>query len=290
MSRPAGRLRVAAAQAASVPGDVEANVRTAVRLVGTAAAQGARVVVLPELFLTGYDPVTWSAQTCVAADDPRLGPLGEAASRHAVVAVVGAAVPFADPPAAAASQEGRWAIGLLVADGTGRLRVAYRKQHLTDEEKGFFTPGGAGASLLVDGWELGLGVCFDGCFPEHAAAAARDGALAYLCPSAYYVGSEHRRDLYYAARALDNGIYVVFAGLAGRCGSRELNGGSAVYDPEGRPLDRVGAESPAIACAELDADEVARVQQMNPILRDRLADLGPRTRVLVSVSPERLDM
>ena len=112
----------------------------------------------------------------------------------------------------------------------------------------------------------GSGVCFDGCFPQHAAAAAADGASAYLCPSAYYAGSEHRRDLYYAARALDNGIYVVFAGLTGRCGSRDFNGGSAVYDPEGRPLARVGAEHPAIAVAGLDAAEIDRVRAMNPIL------------------------
>ena len=134
---------------------------------------------------------------------------------------------------------------------------------------------------MVDGWELGLGVCYDGCFPEHAAAAAADGARAYLCPAAYFVGSEHRRDLYYAARALDNGIYVVFAGLTGRCGAHDFNGGSAIYDPEGRPLDRVGDESPAIAVADLHAGEVARVQEMNPIARDRLTTLGSRTREIL---------
>ena len=67
-------------------------------------------------------------------------------------------------------------------------------------------------------------------------AATAGGAMAYLCPSAYFVGGEHRRDLYYAARALDNGIYVVMAGLTGRCGDEQFSGGTAVYDPEGRPV------------------------------------------------------
>jgi predicted amidohydrolase len=253
---------------------VVANVGTAVGLVDTAASRGARVVVLPELFLTGYDPDGWSPDTSLrGADDERLSPLHTAASERGVLAVVGAALK--------ADEGSTYRLSLLLLGDGARPRHVYDKQHLTDEEKAFFTPGDGGASLVVDGWELGLGVCFDGCFPEHAAAAAGDGARAYLCPSAYYVGSEHRRDLYYAARALDNGIYVVFAGLTGRCGEREFNGGSAVYDPEGRPLARIGDESPGLACADLDAAEVARVQAMNPILRDRRADLGRRRRVVV---------
>jgi predicted amidohydrolase len=263
-----GVLRVAAAQAASVSGDIQANVATAVGLVQDAADQGARVVVLPELFLTGYDPAGWAAETALAqADDPRLEPLGRVSRDRDMVTVVGAAL---------AAPDGVLLSLLLCGGDRDQVQHVYDKQHLTDEEKAFFTPGEHGASIVVDGWQLGLGVCFDGCFPEHAAAAAADGALAYLCPSAYYVGSEHRRDLYYAARALDNGIYVVFAGLTGTCGDYAFNGGSAVYDPEGRPVVRTGAASPAVVVADLDPDEVSRVQAMNPILRDRRSSLGPR--------------
>ena len=261
-------LRVAAAQAESTYGEVEANVKTAVDLVERAAQQGARVVVLPELFLTGYAAELWSADAClVDPSDGRLVPLADAARATGAVVVAGAAL---------RAQE-KAIISLLAFDERGGITRVYDKQHLTDEEKPFFAPGEGGATIVVDDWSLGLGVCFDGCFPQHAAAAAVAGASAYLCPSAYYVGSEHRRDLYYAARALDNGIYVLFAGLTGRCGARGFNGGSAVYDPEGRPLARVGAESPAVAVADLDADEIARVRAMNPILAGR-RDLGECTR------------
>jgi predicted amidohydrolase len=51
-----------------------------------------------------------------------------------------------------------------------------------------------------------------------------------------------------------------------------------VYDPEGRPVGRLGTEHPALVVADLDRAEVERVQQMNPIARDRLATLGPRHR------------
>jgi predicted amidohydrolase len=281
-----GTLRVAAAQAESVSGEVAANVATSVALVEQAADRGARVVVLPELFLTGYDPDGWSRASAVRDEnDPRLRPLIAVSGRRGVVVVVGAAVSrsparrTAGRTSAAAHPPGGQQIGVLVYDGAGQVDVAYRKQHLTDEERGFFRPGAHGASIVVDGWELGLGVCYDGCFPEHAAAAATDGATGYLCPSAYYAGSEHRRDLYYAARALDNGIYVVFSGLTGRCGSRTFSGGSAVYDPEGRPVARTAAD-PGVVVADLDPSEVTRVRALNPVGRDRLADLGRRSRTV----------
>ena len=265
-------LRVAAAQAGSVSGDVAANVATAVSLVEEAARNGARLVVLPELFLTGYDPDGWSPEATLTPEDERLEPLRAAARERAVVVVAGAAVRRAVD---------RITLSLLVLDRAGEVTAPYDKQHMFDAERGFFTPGDHGASIVVDGWELGLGICYDGCFPEHATAAAADGALAYLCPSAYYVGSEHRRDLYYAARALDNGIYVVFSGLTGTCGDYAFNGGSAIYDPEGRPVDRVRDESPAIAYADLDPAEVTRVQAMNPIAADRLDSQGRRRRVVL---------
>jgi predicted amidohydrolase len=260
---------VATAQAESRSGDVEANVATAVTLIAEAGRRGARVVVLPELFLTGYDPQTWPdgpALSDAPARDMRLAPLAEAAARHRAVVVVGTAV---DHPSGPLS--GHRTISLLLADGRadGRLEVAYDKQHLTAEEKPWFTPGRRGASLVVDGWELGLGVCYDGCFPEHARAAAEAGATAYLCPAAYYTGAEHRRDLYYAARALDNGLYVVLSDLTGSCGDHTFSGGSAVYDPQGRPVVRAGRER-TVLYADLEPAEVELARALNPMTADRV--------------------
>jgi predicted amidohydrolase len=243
-----------------------------VALVDAAAERGARVVVLPELFLTGYDEAVWKPQHSLDLDDPALEPLGEVARERSVVVVASGAV---------RRSADRHTLSVVLAAPDGTITAPYDKQHLSGSEGDFFAPGDHGATLVVDGWDLGLGICYDGCFPEHAAAAAAGGATAYLCPAAYFAGAEHRRDLYYAARALDNGIYTVLSGLTGSCGDWEFSGGSAIYDPEGRPLDRLGAQSPALAVADLDPGEVLRVQELNPISRDRLDDLGVRTRVIL---------
>jgi predicted amidohydrolase len=267
------RLRVAAAQARSVPGDVAANVATAVSSVCAAADRGARVVVLPELFLTGYDPDAWTHDASLVVDDPVLGPLSETAATRSVVVVASAAVRRALDEST---------LSALVFDPAGGVQAVYDKQHLSGPERDFFAAGHGGTTLVVDGWRLGLGICYDGCFPEHARAAADDGASGYLCPAAYYVGAEHRRDLRSAARALDNGIYVVLAGLTGPCGAGVFSGGSAVYDPGGHPVERLGDESPGLVVADLDAGQVSVAQAANPVREERLPSLGPRALVELS--------
>lgn len=269
---PAERLLVAAIQGQPVPGDIAANAATGARLVDIAGEAGTRLAVLPELFLCGYEPKTLAddpAATDLAADeagvvgDARLDALADIARERRVVIVVGGAVRHPD---------GRRTCSSLVVDTDGSVTAAYDKQNLWGpDEKALFTPGTDGADLEVGGWLLGLGICYDGCFPEHARAAARDGAHAYLCPSGYLAGSEHRRDLYYAARALDNTMYVVFANLVGGDDPWTFNGGSAIYDPEGRPLARADNTSEAIVTAALDPAELARVRAAHTMLADSAA-------------------
>jgi predicted amidohydrolase len=289
-------LRVAAVQAVAVAGEVETNVATAVAWVRKGAEAGASLVVLPELFVPGYDPETLTARPgeCdVTPEDPRLEPLRAAALAGGVTVLVGASVRQPD---------GRRTLSMLAVDASGGCTVPYSKQHLWDAERGIFEPGVEGASLRLGEWPVGLGICYDGCFPEHARAAADDGALVYVCPSAYVVGSEHRRDLYYAARAIDNGFYVVFAGLVGDCGSLSFSGGTAIYDPQGRPVARVTAsreddrravvgggpssqkpvegmavaDVEGMAVADLDPAVIAEARRINPYDRDRPDSLGAR--------------
>jgi predicted amidohydrolase len=259
------RLLVAAGQAASVSGDVGANVATAARLTALAATQDVRLLVLPEAFLTGYDVAAFDGALPDAADlGSWLDPLREAAAAGVTV-VAGTALSRGD--ARRLSQ--------VVVRPDGTTTAPYDKQHLDGLEKQLFTTGDHGASITVDGVELGLSICYDGCFPEHAQAAARDGAMGYLSSSAYFPGGAHRRDLYYAARAVENGMYVVFSGLTGRCGDYQFIGGSAVYDPEGRPIARLGDEE-GLAIAELDTDVVEQTRATHTMVHDHRATLGAR--------------
>ncbi len=261
-------LTVAAVQATPTPGDVTGNTLAAARLARQAADSGARVAVLPELFLCAYHPPTIRADPgCfVTAGDPRLDPLRTIGSTAGITVVVGAAVRHED---------GRRTCSALLTDPTGTITVAYDKQNLWGpDENALFTPGDAGATVTVDGWRLGIGICYDGCFPEHGRAAALDGAHAYLAPSGYLAGSEHRRDLYYRARALDNTMYVVFANNVGGDHPWRFNGGAAVHDPQGRTLTPITDEGEAIVTATLDPGTLEQTRLAHTMLADSGRDTG----------------
>ncbi|WP_341231823.1 carbon-nitrogen hydrolase family protein, partial [Nocardioides salarius] len=184
MSIATTALRVAAGQAAAAPGDLDANLRTTARLAALAGDQGVRVLVLPEAFLTGYDAAVFAGALPGPADltGPRLDPVREQVRRTGVTVVVGTAL----------DRGARRTLSTLVvrpdeavADGVG-VHLPYDKQHVDRPEREWFEPGDHGAAVVVDGVELGLSTCYDGCFPEHARAASDAGALGYLCSAAYF--------------------------------------------------------------------------------------------------------
>lgn len=270
-------LTVAAAQVSAVPGDIETNARAGAELVHRAAELGARVLVLPELYLCGYDMATIGERPgdcdldverldTEHIEDERIAPLHEAAAESGVVTLAGASV---------RRGSGR-TISLLAFDDD--VRVVYDKQHVCGDEAEHFEAGGARSILTVDGWPLGLAVCYDGCFPEHARAAADEDALAYIAAVAYVAGSAHRRELYYRARAVENGMYVVVSGLAGRCGDGVYDGGTAIYEPEGRPVESVDSDTYGMALATLDASVIERTRAEHTMHADHRASLGPLRR------------
>jgi predicted amidohydrolase len=246
----------------AVPGDVDANVALITRLVYDAAEGGADLVIFPEAAVTGYDERAFAGPLPELRPGGWWTPVQEAVDSTGVIAVVNSAL----------EREGCRALSdVILAPGRDPL-AAYDKQHLYDSERSLFTPGDHGASFVLNGLCFSLSVCYDANFPEHAAAAGRAGPDVYLNSGAYFPGGEHRRDLHYAARALDNGMYVVFSGLIG--GPHAFVGGSAVFDPLGRRIASVG-QSEHVAFADLDADVVRAAREHQRMWADRRDELGP---------------
>ncbi|GAA4077227.1 carbon-nitrogen hydrolase family protein [Nocardioides kongjuensis] len=235
-------MLVAAAQAEARAGDLAHNVATAARLVREAGGRGARVVVLPEAFLTGYDASAFCGDVPTPVDlaGPLLDPLRAAAAATGATVVASTAL---------RRDHGR-TLASVVVEPDGTTSAPYDKQHLDGDEPTWFVPGEHPATITVDGVVLALSICRDGSIPEHAATAAAAGASAYLASVAYFPGGARRLDVTYAARALDHRMHVVVAGLTGRCGPSTFIGGSAVYGPDAEALARLGDEE-GLALAEI---------------------------------------
>lgn len=230
-------LTIAAAQPVCAPRDVAANAAAHAAAVRAARA---RVVVFPEMSLTGYG----LDAPAVAADDPRLRPLAEACADTGSLALAGAPVP--------AENGGGEHIAMLAVDGSA-VRVAYRKMWLGGDEPDRFTPGDRPGVLDVDGWRLGLAICKDTGVPRHAADTAALGADVYVAGVL-----EHDRDARVIERRVsrvtaDHRLYVVVASFAGAGGGgyARAAGGSRICGPDGGVIALADTEPGGLVRAAL---------------------------------------
>jgi predicted amidohydrolase len=223
-------LTIAVAQPHIVSHDVTANVATHAAVV---RAAGARVVVFPELSLTGYE---LEAST-MDVSDPRLAPLVEACASRGALALVGA--PIEGPH-----------IAMLAVDGGG-VSVAYRKINVGGNEPARFVPGDKPVAIDVDGWRLGLAICKDTGVPRHAADTAALGIDAYVAGVA-----EDNADVL-AERALrtatTHGVWVAMASFAGPTGGGfdTTAGRSTIMNPAGEVVAQAGTEPGELVRATL---------------------------------------
>ncbi|GIF24576.1 putative amidohydrolase [Actinoplanes tereljensis] len=232
-------LIIAVAQPRVVALDVATNATIHAAAVRAAAA---RVVVFPELSLTGYE----LDAPLVSTDDPRLAPLVAACAATDTIALVGAPI---DGPY----------IATLAVDGNG-ARVAYRKQYTHSSEERF-RPGPGPEVLEVDGWRLGLGICRDTGIPEHVAETAALGIDAYVAgvvdsPAGELVAAERAR-----RTTTEHSVWVAFSSFAGPTGGgyTETAGRSGIWSPNGTVAARAGRAAGEIARATMVAEELARL-------------------------------
>jgi predicted amidohydrolase len=258
-------MRVAVGQAAAVSGAVPKNVGTAVRLVEQAGERGAVILLLPELFLCGYDLEAIARDPerfTIQADSEELGPLRQACHRTKVNVVVGACL---------SNEQGRTNSALIIGDNGSTLAI-YDKIHIWTTERPYFTPGTRHVLIEIAGFRVGLAICYDAGFPEHCRALALAGAELVLCPSAFSPGEEeHRYDLYFPMRALENTTYLAVANLVGSAGGQRFFGRSGVFTPSGASLAVAGSCEEVIV-AEISHDQLAAIRRDLRYLEHRRPD------------------
>lgn len=205
----------------------------------TVRSAGARVVVFPELSLTGYE----LDAPAIAVEDPRLAPIVEACAEAGSLALVGAPVD---------GDAGRPHIAMLAIDGTGAT-VAYRKMWLGTAESDRFAPGDNPAVLDVDGWRLGLAICKDTGISQHASDTAALGIDAYV--AGILESAEDAAVLDQRARRVATGhqVWVAMASFAGSTGGgfSQAAGRSAIWTSDGVVIAQAGPEPGAVARATL---------------------------------------
>jgi predicted amidohydrolase len=256
-------MKIAIYQGYGVGGDVAKALAVMRRVVAEAAVAGARLVVFPELFLTGYH---------MGGEGRRLAETaaGDAAGQIAAMAAeAGAAVLYGCP-----EREGEVVYNAArLLDRQGHVAAIYRKTHLYGpDEKRLFRPGSRLVAADVEGLRVGILVCYDVEFPEAVRALALAGVDLVAVPTALVRPFDIVARTLVPARAFENQVFVAYAGLCGFEGGLGYCGLSCVIGPDGRELARAGRR-PALLVAEVDIAAPAASRRLNPYLTDRRPEL-----------------
>ncbi len=244
-------LRVALAQIDTTVGDLDGNAAAIAENTTRAREQGAQLVVLPELALTGYPPEDLLLKNGFL--DAAAQALDElAAQTHGIAALVGFPERSDDVYNAAA----------LLADG--EVKGVYRKMYLPNygvfDEQRYFQAGAEPAVFELDGVPIGISICEDIWEPgPPARSEALAGAQVIVCLSAspYRAGFGRGRERMITQRAMDYLSAVVFVNAVGGQDELVFDGHSLAVDADGRLLTRCPQFEPDLRLCTIQPREIA---------------------------------
>lgn len=251
--------------------DIDTNLATAKLLIAKAATNGAKLVVLPEMFaIMGMDQ-----QAKIQVKENFGGGkiqdfLSHMASEHDIW-LVGGTIPLA------CDEPNKVRAACLIYDETGQVVARYDKIHLFDvnvsdqegyQESATIQAGEDGIVVDTPLGKLGIAVCFDIRFPDMFTQMASLGAEIIAIPSAFTVPTgEAHWELLVRARAIDSFCYIVGACQGGtHPNGRKTWGHSVIVNPWGQIIAEQKETVLGVIEAELDLTELHRIRKAIPIL------------------------
>ncbi|MBI5225769.1 carbon-nitrogen hydrolase [Candidatus Micrarchaeota archaeon] len=259
----------------------EANVQTAVRLVEQAAAKGAKIVCLQELYRSPYFPQNGDYANfdyAEAVDGSSAKTLGELAKKKKIWLIV---------PIFEKRTAGLYYNSALVLGPDGK-KAHYRKLHLPQDahsfsEKYYFAPGDLGYCIVDTPYgKIGVMICWDQWYPEGARLMALKGAQILFYPTAIGAHKAEPKDVakdqreawmtMHRAHAIANGVFVAAPNRVGKECDLTFWGTSLVIEPSGRVVAEGSPKDEQVLVSELDLDKIALQRHGWPFLRDRRVD------------------
>lgn len=241
-------ITVAVAQSIAVPGDLPRAVGDHARLAIRAAQQGARLVIFPELSLTGYS-LDLAQVDALAPDDSRLRMLQQVADAHDIAIIAGAPIESAHG----------LHIGALCLSPRHRTSI-YSKRFLHPGEEKTFASGVGGNLLSVCDHIVSLAICAEITHPQHALEAAHGGADIYAA-SCFITPNGYEYDTgLLAGHAREHRMMVLMANFGNDNGTWQSAGRSAIWSHTGALLVQGPPVGEAVLIAKMlatssDADE-----------------------------------
>jgi predicted amidohydrolase len=228
-----------------------------------AAANGASILLLPEMYLSGYN-IGVEAALAQALTPESLSPAQSIAKASNIALVFGYPELVGDTVANAA----------VMIGPDGKILANYRKTHLFgDLDRQMFKSVGDRLSITeFNGYKIGLLICYDIEFPEPARVLALAGADILLIPTAQMEPYTQVAKLLIPTRAYENQLYVAYANHSGSDDGLSYVGLSSICGPNGDVLAAAGTGEELIY-ATIDKADHAKIRQVDPLIADRRPEL-----------------
>ncbi len=257
-------INVALAQVNCKVGDKKHNTDLMKKNIKKAREQGADIVVFPELSLTGYLTRDLTYDLAEAIPGPSVDSLEKFAEKEKIHIVFGMLE---------RSERARGVIyNTAVLLGPEGFIGKYRKMHLPThsvfEEKRYFRPGYQLPVFDTDIGRLGLIICYDIFFPEISRLLRLKGAQFIICISASPAVRRKFFEVFTAARAMENTVFLAYTNLVGIEDGLQFWGGSRIIAPSGRVIAQAKHDEEDLVAGEVDYTDLERVETFVPTLRD----------------------
>lgn len=244
-------------QADTEIGNKAANLQKGVAKIEEAARAGAQVVVLPELFLTGYSQVILRDRLYKLAepvDGPSLRTFAQAAKENDVYVIVG-------------FPEDRGVPGVIYNSAAffgpdGELIGCHAKTHLFSTELQWFRAGREHLVHRTDIGNIAVIICFDMGFPEVGRVLALNGAEIVFVPSAWMLEDLDLWTHNLNGQATANLLYMVGANRVGWEGDLHLFGGSKVVAPRGHTVAEAPHDEETVLVHTIDLDKIVEARSV----------------------------
>ncbi|MTI80994.1 MAG: nitrilase [Firmicutes bacterium] len=246
--------KIALVQINSAFGQVKKNLDKISLFVKQAAKQGVDIICFPELAVQGYsrDQSHLYCETIPGTSSRLLTTL---AKNYNITILIG----IAEQPESADKPF----ITQLVAMADGRFEK-YRKTHLGESEKPYFSPGNTVPVFHSKKANFGIQICWDLHFPELSTVMSLNGAEIIFAPHASPTIAGSRKDIwlkYLTARAYDNTAYIAACNLVGNNGINNIySGGALVIDPKGNVFAEDFNNQESMLVVDLDADLINKIR------------------------------
>jgi predicted amidohydrolase len=258
------KLTISLAQFDIALGEPEKNWATVQRMTAVAAQRNTDILVLPELWSTGYD--LENAATYATPTDEGIFAQTSALAKDHNIAILGSCLSLMG--------EGQYGNTAVFFQRDGTLLDQYSKIHLFQlMDEHLFLTGGDKPTLIETEWgKAGLAICYDLRFPELFRLYALAGAQLVFLPSEWpHPRLAHWRTLL-RARAIENQMYIVACNRIGSSKNSDFFGHSCIIDPWGEIMVEAG-EDEILLTAEINLQKVIQARTKIPVFADRRPEL-----------------